>query len=243
MANDININESAILETLNAKIDYDGGNYKGSGLANYVVDKSGDTMTGQLNFDLDASGIRPLQIKANDKDISAPPTEGIIYNYFDFCDKNNVRLGVIGVQLRSNGRYGAYLQAGNQASLAVTTDGTNAFCEFPRCTTKATTTSSAANDKVAVIVKNYCNGTSWYRVWSDGWKEQGGFFASAANNTSHTVTLLQSFSNTNYSVLTTSSVSNHWATIESKATGSCVIRYSDYGNTAAGAFYWHACGY
>ena len=35
MANDININESAILETLNAKIDYDGGNYKGSGLANY----------------------------------------------------------------------------------------------------------------------------------------------------------------------------------------------------------------
>lgn len=36
MSKDININESAILETLNAKIDYDGGNYPSSGLETYI---------------------------------------------------------------------------------------------------------------------------------------------------------------------------------------------------------------
>ena len=72
-----------------------------------------------------------------------------------------------------------------------------ALFEFPKCTAKATTTSSAANNKVAVIVQNYVNGTSWYRVWSDGWIEQGGRH-SAGDSVS--VALLKAFSNTNYTV-------------------------------------------
>ena len=43
------------------------------------------------------------------------------------------------------------------------------------CTTKPTTTSSASTTKPAVIKENYINDTSWYRVWSDGWIEQGGY--------------------------------------------------------------------
>lgn len=27
----------------------------------------------------------------------------------------------------------------------------------------------------AVIIKSYNNGYDWYRVWSDGWVEQGGY--------------------------------------------------------------------
>ena len=47
------------------------------------------------------------------------------------------------------------------------------------CTAKATTTSTASSAIPAVIVQNYKNGSSWYRVWSDGWIEQGGETPSA----------------------------------------------------------------
>jgi hypothetical protein len=71
------------------------------------------------------------------------------------------------------------------------------------CTTKATTTSTAHNDLVAVVTQNYVNGTSWYRVWSDGWIEQGGIYdrGSHQGGGTVTVTLLKTFSNANYSVL------------------------------------------
>lgn len=50
-----------------------------------------------------------------------------------------------------------------------------------------------------VVIQTYQNGTSWYRVWSDGWIEQGGY-ASGGNIT---VTLLKPFTNADYTVLVT----------------------------------------
>ena len=49
------------------------------------------------------------------------------------------------------------------------------------------------------IVETYVNGTSWYRIWSDGWIEQGGQI-DCAKNTSVTVTFLKAYTNTNYNV-------------------------------------------
>lgn len=66
------------------------------------------------------------------------------------------------------------------------------------CTTAATTTSTASSTTPAVVVENYVNGTSWYRVWSDGWCEQGGY------STSSSVTFLQQMANTNYNICLTS---------------------------------------
>ena len=43
------------------------------------------------------------------------------------------------------------------------------------------------------IVETYVNGTSWYRVWSDGWCEQGGRFQSA-DGTDTGVNFLKPFS-------------------------------------------------
>ena len=51
----------------------------------------------------------------------------------------------------------------------------------------------------AYITETYVNGTSWYRVWSDGWKEQGGQLALNAN-TWATVTFLKTFADANYSI-------------------------------------------
>ena len=45
------------------------------------------------------------------------------------------------------------------------------------------------------VTQSYINGTSWYRVWSDGWIEQGGRAVSF-----NTVTLPKTFKNTNYTL-------------------------------------------
>jgi len=45
------------------------------------------------------------------------------------------------------------------------------------------------------IVENYVSGTSWYRVFSDGWMEQGGKLTSVADSTDTTVTFLKAFKN------------------------------------------------
>ena len=65
------------------------------------------------------------------------------------------------------------------------------------CTSNASTTSTATSSKPAVVVQNYRNGKNWYRVWSDGWIEQGGM--NSKDNT--TVNLLKPFQNTNYGIL------------------------------------------
>jgi hypothetical protein len=188
MANDININESAILETLNAKIDYDGGNYPSSGLERKVnstrVSKSGDTMTGSLISE--QSSYYQFVAKSTVIDATATPTAAQ-YVGIDFKDKNNVRLGWFGIGHDKNGT--TYFNMMNFQ------DASDGFL-FPRCTTKATTTSSAAPHKVAVITQNYINGNTWYRVWSDGWIEQGGRVSVPYATTS--VTFAKAFTTTAY---------------------------------------------
>jgi hypothetical protein len=60
-----------------------------------------------------------------------------------------------------------------------------------------------SNADFPYITETYVNGTSWYRVWSNGWKEQGGTvsFGAYTNNMTITITLLKPFSNTNYTSL------------------------------------------
>ncbi|MGE9943417.1 hypothetical protein ACQRCN_00480 [Phascolarctobacterium succinatutens] len=55
----------------------------------------------------------------------------------------------------------------------------------------------------AWVVEFYRNGTEWYRVWSDGWVEQGGYISNndSANNYAATVTFLKAFANTNYTLV------------------------------------------
>lgn len=46
-----------------------------------------------------------------------------------------------------------------------------------------------------VVVENYVNGASWYRIYSDGWIEQGG---AQFIGLPSTITLLKPYTNTNY---------------------------------------------
>ena len=96
----------------------------------------------------------------------------------------------------------------------------------------------------AYITETYQNGTSWYRVYSDGWCEQGGSdeMTSAISATNKTVVLLKKYKDANYTVnyqitttYTAAMNSAYWQII-SKTTTSFVVK----SNTTAS---WRACGY
>lgn len=81
---------------------------------------------------------------------------------------------------------------------------------IPASTAQAAEFLQTMNSKVSVddlaqaqvVVESYSNGTSWYRVWSDGWCEQGGVTPTGYNGYD-TITLLKPYRDTNYSVIMT----------------------------------------
>ncbi len=77
-------------------------------------------------------------------------------------------------------------------------------CEFPRCTTRPTKTSTAANNRVAVVNSNYLSGTTGWYTRSDGLIVQWGRVNYASTTGAHaTVTLPKKYSNTNYNIVIT----------------------------------------
>lgn len=101
-----------------------------------------------------------------------------------------------------------------------------------------------------VVVETYKNGKDWYRIYSDGWIEQGGF----VNNTTalKTVTLLKPFLDTNYTVLVTSYHTTgdqtlyHHHVDSFTTTNFKAAAYGERGgatNTNGSPLIWYACGY
>ena len=94
---------------------------------------------------------------------------------------------------------------------------------------------------VHVVVETYVNGTSWYRVYDDGWCEQGGYVA-MNTGTSGTITFLKTFANTNYNVVsnTANDAANNFFIIDTRnKTVSSAPWYKS--STVLGGD-WFACG-
>ena len=124
-----------------------------------------------------------------------------------------------------------------------------------RCTTAATTTSSASVDAPAYVIENYKNSDRWYRVWSDGWIEQGGIITSGVSvNSNGTQSLWKSFTDTKYTLQLTPGVDATAAGFDTGTQGFvCYTRRTTsdfkwkithtgtayYANTIT----WYACGY
>ena len=53
------------------------------------------------------------------------------------------------------------------------------------------------NAGIRTVVETYSSGTEWYRVWSDGWCEQGGEISNNGINTQQ-ITFSKAFVDTNY---------------------------------------------
>lgn len=225
------------------------------------VSKSGDTMTGKLTILCDNDNNGNLIIQNTDVDF-VNGVSATRNTYFTFNDVNDVTISELqshftATQNRMTMRVrpwgntttsvsslpGLFLDANSDGSLVAQFAGMTEFI-FPKCTTNATKTSTASDSKVAVIVQNYKSGASWYRVWSDGWIEQGGY----SNSTGAvTVSLLKPFNNTNYTIQVTQKIvsGDRFASGENNATTKTKNSFGVYTATSSNykGFYWHAYGY
>lgn len=93
-----------------------------------------------------------------------------------------------------------------------------------------------------VLVESYQNGTSWYRVYYDGWCEQGGIIST--NTNPYTLTFSQPFKDANYQIfkniqLDSSQTTDVRGTMFFNLTRTSATTYTWNGEKEN----WYACGY
>lgn len=120
---------------------------------------------------------------------------------------------------------------------------TTSWVRNHRCTTNATTSSTASVDAPAYVVQNYKSGTSWYRIWSDGWIEQGGYCGGTK-----TVTFLKAYKDTNYTIslgIYRNNVTNDYAVIYcyGKSTTGMNLIHVWNGGSGNPSTFWYCAGY
>ena len=208
---------------------------------NGKLDIAGGTMTGNL--------VNDAIFKKNGTFPTSTPSSNTYLVGYEIRDNNNNRIGLLGSAYHTNDDTYTYLQHERVVNgttkyasmqLGIAADGFPCF-NFPMCTTKATTTSSASSKRVAVLTQNYVNGTSWYRVWSDGWIEQGG--AAQIDSDGQTVALLRTMSNANYFVGANCTISARFASCHTKTTSNFKVYTGDDNSFNSSPIVWYACGY
>lgn len=105
-----------------------------------------------------------------------------------------------------------------------------------------------SNDTKPYITETYQNGNSWYRIWSDGWIEQGNtYWKNSSCEGLNTINFIKPFSNTNYT-FSTNCLSNENGSLgysgisesyPSRTTSQTKIRQT----SALFGYTWRACGY
>ena len=96
-----------------------------------------------------------------------------------------------------------------------------------------------------VVVETYRNGTEWYRIWSDGWCEQGGYISASGDSGTKVVPLKVEYLSPNYTILLTiehASTGNGGYGVRSgtQSTSQFTMWWSATGITG---FYWSTQGY
>lgn len=97
------------------------------------------------------------------------------------------------------------------------------------------------------IVETYSNGTDWYRVWSDGWCEQGGRYA-VVSSSPHTINLFKTMSNTDYFIMICPALNNAGDYTVSILVRTDMITANSFGiqkqwTSSSGYYYWKTEGY
>lgn len=168
-----------------------------------------------------------------------------------------------GALLSGSGAYSAYvdliaeLYNGGTASTSFCTEAewqtsnTNyGFCnKFVYDSVANTVRLPKVNSEHGALIKSYSSGSDWYRIYQDGWCEQGGIYPNyIPNDTNVSITLLKPFINTNYSVLASprkinTSTGPGFSSLDTyteSVNNFRIIQEAD--NSDAGAF-WTAYGY
>ena len=248
-----------------------------SELSDFVTKSTNQDITG-LKTIVKTEGSVFLEEKASDASFDTAPTtakyntllrlidsSGKLMGYLEYArfDDGSHRISLVD---KKNGTTSSYAVLGvgwdaNGNTYSTAPTPTNAKDNSDRipttswvrnhcCTTAATTTSTASKDAPAYIIENYINGASWYRLWSDGWCEQGGHYdkGSLAIDTATTIQLLKAYPNINYTLVAQSSRNdnqgggiNNQVFINYRATTEFKARC--YGDGTSQYIDWYACGY
>lgn len=217
------------------------------------IKKSGDKMTGTLEFDksMTTTDTPVYCVRANmDHIVNAdnPPVSNIFVRKEFIYDNDDKLLYSERLRLNTDNLMSRYLTVQNydaQGKMHYAEIGIHCYADgsagfgFPKCETKPTTVSSAYSNRVIVGTKNYLNGEAGYVKYSDGLIIQWG---KTAASSSLEVTLLQSYSNANYFVGTTQyysrSLGGDYGVIISKTKAK--FRMDGYPDVS---FSWFAIGY
>lgn len=92
-----------------------------------------------------------------------------------------------------------------------------------------------------IIQETYRVGTSWYRIWSDGWIEQGGI-VQGGGTLSLTGNLLVEFEDTNYTILV-SGLTDLSQQVPAVGIQKTTKTFGYYWGIAKNNIQWFACGY
>ena len=195
-------------------------------LDNSVVHKTGnETIEGGKVL------LNNLHIKnSNIEQLTVPDSynERCLFAY----DKNNVRIGSIGFAMTADGSSRTYIESSKVI------DGTARYGLIESYTDLNGNHFYyiGGNLVKGFVTETYISGTSWYRVWSDGWIEQGGCWT---GSTGTTATLLKAFRDTNWTL----AFANWGGTCYARKNGTNQIVMHDVANANSQGYSWYACGY
>ena len=132
-----------------------------------------------------------------------------------------------------------------QASQFQTSLSGKADTNLGNITSAAATNLNSAG--IVTIVETYHNGTDWYRIWSDGWCEQGGIdtFSSVGARTA-SIALIKEYTSANYTISLMGFGSQGTFGIRVSAQsvdGFTYVQSSAEGNYVGTKLYWKTEGY
>ena len=128
------------------------------------------------------------------------------------------------------------------APTPVSSDNSTKIATTAWVTSKVSSATTAGLSECHVVVTKYRSGTNWYRVWSDGWIEQGGYLKVDSNG--QLLTFLKPFSDVNYT-MTAAGTEQRFGNVAfyERTTASTKCWTSDDESFNAAGMNWYACGY
>ena len=208
-----------------------------------VVHKTGDeTITGQKT--LTASNIITNHTHIRNESVEQLTVpSGYSERMIHATDMNGVRIGSLGFAITADGSSRTYIES----SKNINGEQTYGIIESYTDLNGNHSYYIGGNLVKAFVRESWKSGASWYRVWSDGWIEQGGR-ASLNECSSTAYTLHKPFSDTNYYVTVcqynVSTAGDTEMGVGASPTSTTQFNaFCHYINPNTMNFMWYACGY
>ncbi len=102
-------------------------------------------------------------------------------------------------------------------------------------------------DSAAYVKESYRSGANWYRLYSDGWIEQGGYIAVGGTNATKDITLFKELADTNaciYVTGTSAYMNGNWdiGVVSGRIISTTTVRVTVGRDGSGGSVYWRVCG-